>query len=276
MKMQASLIAVALLAVPAFLQADDRTAEAYSRVFIHNDGTHTKSWKYAGKKEICEETYSEEGIRTRFTVFLLDDRGRIQKGAIYDGSKRSKLGMIEYGYDKKTDRLVQQRTYDARGRHVEDVWMPEAFDPVKYPEFAQRGVRLRYDPNNPNAKPKADTRDVKPALPARETDGQKFEPGMAAAGAAPGINDVDEKSPEIEVKELPPSAIPESTPAVPAPAQTGPAPKSFFKKKTPSATPPAAPAPTPAPKPTVPPAAAPQPTVPAPPAAVPAAPAPRT
>jgi hypothetical protein len=222
--------------------------EAYSRIYRHRDGTRTESFKNGNKTEIREFTYNKENILQIERLFVTDSKGRCRRGVIFDG-RRNPLGSIDFGFDDKTDQLVEERQFNAKGQLVRRLFYPGTVKNIKGLE--NRFVALNYDPDNPNAAPVRSKEEIKPTRPV-ETEQDKFEPGIPIGKSAPAANASSSSS--------------NNTAAAPAPAAG--TRKRFFGGGAP---PTASAAPAPAPPPPPPPAVAPVPSVPAtPPVPIPA------
>ena len=246
---------LALAAAPATAPAEDKRIDAFSRIHYHRDGTRTESLKDGTGTRIKEKTYSENSILSFVREFETDTKGRLRNGVIYDGRKNV-LGSMVYGYDATTDQIIEERLFNAKGQIIRRLFYPGA---LKDPRFAKRFVAFNYDPDNPDAKPVADTKNVKPVRPVEQAQ-DEFDPGTPMGkGAAPSLHASTTK--------------PDAKPAQPKPPG-----RSFLPQRKPTGTPaptaPPAPAPTPkpAPKPEVKPAPKPVPADPLPLPPVPAKP----
>jgi hypothetical protein len=157
--------------------------EAYSRIYYHKDGTRTETRKDGDKKEIYEMTYNQNSVLKCKRIFVTDSKGRTRRGIIFDG-KQNPLGTIEFGYDKNTDQLVEERQYNRKAQLVRRLFYPGA---LKEPQFANRFVAFNYDPDNPHAKPIQSREPVRPTRPV-ESNQEEFEPGIPIGRSAPAAN----------------------------------------------------------------------------------------
>jgi hypothetical protein len=223
----AILTAAAVLCGPVC--ADEpakKPVSAFGRKFIHRDGTYTKSAKQGDRTTIVEETYNSKDVMICKRVFQTDSQGRLRNGVVYDG-KRNPLGSIYYGYDKKTDQIVEEQQFNKKGQLVRRVFYPGALkDYVQTVDglsekdkhiLATKGVALVYDPENPQAKPVQV--DAPPPTAPVTSEQQEFQvgipigPGAAAASSASRSgSSASESTPAAN----PPSG--EAAPANPPPA----------------------------------------------------------
>lgn len=242
---------LALAASTRTAPAEDKRIDAFSRIHYHRDGTRTESIKDGTGTRIKEKTYSENSILSFVREFETDSKGRLRNGVIYDGRKNV-LGSMVYGYDATTDQIVEERLFNAKGQIIRRLFYPGA---LKDPRFTKRFVAFNYDPDNPDAKPVADTKNVKPVRPVEQAQ-DEFDPGTPMGkGAAPSLHAANSK--------------PETKTAQPKPSG-----RSFLPQRKPTGTPtPTAPVtPAPSPKPTPKPAPKPVPADPLPLPPVPAKP----
>jgi hypothetical protein len=166
---------------------------------------------------------------------------------IYDG-KKNVLGSMYYGYDSATDQIVEERLFNAKGNIIRRLFYPGA---LKDPRFAKRFVAFNYDPDNPAAKPVADTKDVKPVRPVEQAQ-DSFDPGTPMGkGPAPSLHGAAKPAPAAAAGTAKPpgrSFLPQRKPggsaAAPTPAPA-PAPVPVPKPAAPAAKP-AGPPPKPA------------------------------
>lgn len=223
------LLPLILLMVPAIpCSAEDKRIEAFSRIHYHRDGTRTESLKDGTGTRIKEKTYNENSVLVFVREFETDSKGRLRNGVIYDG-KKNVLGSMYYGYDSTTDQIVEERLLNARGRMVRRLFYPGA---LKDPRFAKRFVAFNYDPDNPGAKPVADTKDVKPVRPVEQAQ-DSFDPGTPMGkGPAPSLHGGAAKpAPAAAAKPPGRSFLPQRKPGgsaaapapVPVPKPAGPA-----------------------------------------------------
>lgn len=250
MKILRYTLLTALLSAATAIGQTPGNVEAYSRIYKHRDGTRTESFKSGNKREIQEFTYNKNDILQIHRMFVTDSKGRCRRGFVFDG-KKNPLGSIEFGFDSKSDQLVEERTFNSKGQLIRRLFYPGT---VKIDGLKNRYVALYYDPNNPAAKPVQSTENAKPVRPV-ESDQDEFEPGVPVGNSAPAANAVPSTGNG--------SVTTTSTPAGPR--------KRFFLPGNSSATPPP-----PVPSPPPPSAAVPAPKPPAspPPATVPAPAAP--
>jgi hypothetical protein len=242
------LLPLILLMVPAIpCPAEDKRIEAFSRIHYHRDGTRTESLKDGTGTRIKEKTYNENSVLVFVREFETDRKGRLRNGVIYDG-KKNVLGSMYYGYDSATDQIVEERLFNAKGNIIRRLFYPGA---LKDPRFAKRFVAFNYDPDNPAAKPVADTKDVKPVRPVEQAQ-DSFDPGTPMGkGPAPSLHGAAKPAPAAAAGTAKPpgrSFLPQRKPggsaAAPTPAPA-PAPVPVPKPAAPAAKP-AGPPPKPA------------------------------
>ncbi|MFN5962316.1 MAG: hypothetical protein ACK5TY_03550 [Verrucomicrobiota bacterium] len=233
------LLPLILLMVPALpCPAEDKRIEAFSRIHYHRDGTRTESLKDGTGTRIKEKTYNENSVLVFVREFETDRKGRLRNGVIYDG-KKNVLGSMYYGYDSATDQIVEERLFNAKGNIIRRLFYPGA---LKDPRFAKRFVAFNYDPDNPAAKPVADTKDVKPVRPVEQAQ-DSFDPGTpmgkgpapslhgaakpapAAAAKPPGRSFLPQRKPGGSAAAPAPAPVPVPKPAAPAAKPAGPPPK---------------------------------------------------
>jgi hypothetical protein len=233
------LLPLILLMVPAIpCPAEDKRIEAFSRIHYHRDGTRTESLKDGTGTRIKEKTYNENSVLVFVREFETDRKGRLRNGVIYDG-KKNVLGSMYYGYDSATDQIVEERLFNAKGNIIRRLFYPGA---LKDPRFAKRFVAFNYDPDNPAAKPVADTKDVKPVRPVEQAQ-DSFDPGTpmgkgpapslhgaakpapAAAAKPPGRSFLPQRKPGGSAAAPAPAPVPVPKPAAPAAKPAGPPPK---------------------------------------------------
>jgi len=233
------LLPLILLMVPALpCPAEDKRIEAFSRIHYHRDGTRTESLKDGTGTRIKEKTYNENSVLVFVREFETDRKGRLRNGVIYDG-KKNVLGSMYYGYDSATDQIVGERLFNAKGNIIRRLFYPGA---LKDPRFAKRFVAFNYDPDNPAAKPVADTKDVKPVRPVEQAQ-DSFDPGTpmgkgpapslhgaakpapAAAAKPPGRSFLPQRKPGGSAAAPAPAPVPVPKPAAPAAKPAGPPPK---------------------------------------------------
>ena len=163
-----------------------KPVEAYSRIHHHRDGTRTESRKDGNKNEIHELTYNQHDVLSFRRVFMTDSKGRSRRGIIYDG-KGNPLGSIEFGYDSKTDQLVEERQFNNQGKLIRRLFYPGSLKIKDRPDLANRFVAFNYDPNNPKAAPVQESKEVRPTRPV-ESSQDEFEPGIPIGRSAPAAN----------------------------------------------------------------------------------------
>ena len=105
-----AFLGVFLLATAAWGQGANPTASMISaRTVYHADGTRTESVKNPETKELSETVYDTRGIVISRRLYLLNERGQVAQGNIYDGAgnlvARSQSFFDEFGRPKE-DRLV--------------------------------------------------------------------------------------------------------------------------------------------------------------------------
>ena len=234
------LTALALAAAMPRAAGEDKRVEAFSRIHYHRDGTRTESVKDGTGTRITEKTYNENSVLTYVREFETDSKGRLRNGVIRDG-KRNPLGSMYYGYDPTTDQIVEERLFNAKGRLIRRLFYPGV---LKDPKFSKRFVAFNYDPDNPDAKPVADTTNVKPVRPVEQSQ-DSFDPGTPMGqGPAPSLHAAPKPSnPETRPAGSGRSFLPQRRPA-PAPAPV-PTPAPAVKPPAPAPAKPADPLPLP-------------------------------
>ena len=197
-----TLACILLFALAASASAQgSKRLEALSRIYKHNDGTRTETRKDGDKNEIHEKTYRDNILFCK-RVFYCDTKGRTRQGVIYDG-KMNPLASILYGYDKATDQLIEEQTYNKQGKLVRRLFYPGA---LKDPKYANRFVAMTIDPDDATRQPKYSTENATPTRPV-QSEQKSFEPGVPFGGAAPAV-------PQTPA----PASLTPATPAKPAPA----------------------------------------------------------
>jgi len=115
------LISAVVIALP--LRAE---TSAWGREVIHykvNPRTgkeertgSTESNSDPARNMLTQITRDARGVELARREFIMDTRGRIRRGAIWDGQRRL-LGRTEYGFDEY-DRINEERTFHPGGRVV--------------------------------------------------------------------------------------------------------------------------------------------------------------
>jgi hypothetical protein len=131
----------------------------------------TESISDPARNMLTQITRDARGVELARREFIMDSRGRIRRGAIWDGQHRL-LGRTEYGFDEY-DRINEERTFHPGGRVVRRLLF-------KYDATGRRLPDKVYswnerDPYGPlvESKPAADTA---PLLPIQKSDREL--PGM--------------------------------------------------------------------------------------------------
>jgi hypothetical protein len=202
------LIAWSMTGVPVMLPLRADTS-AWGREVIHfkvNPRTgqeektgSTESISDPARNMLTQLTRDARGVELARREFIMDSRGRIRRGAIWDGQHRL-LGRTEYGFDEY-DRINEERTFHPGGRVVRRLLF-------KYDATGRRLPDKIYswnerDPYGPlvESKPAAGTT---PLLPIQKSDREL--PGMGL--------------PQFRGAEPPPTA-PQAAPAAQPPKKPG-------------------------------------------------------
>ncbi len=207
----------------------NRPVGAFGRKFIHRDGTYTLSAKQGDKTTIVEETYTKRNIMIFKRVFQTDSLGRLRNGVIYDGRK-TPMGSIYYGYDKKTDQIAEEQQYNKKGQLIRRVFYPGALRDVPGvdPRVVREGAAIVYNPDDPQAKP-VQVQAPPPTAPV-QSEQNEFTPGIPIGRAAQPVTGA-----ASEVSAAMPTANPPGSAATPASAAAttpaaAPRKRSFFGK----------------------------------------------
>jgi hypothetical protein len=205
MKTLTALLTAALLssATAANEELVDRPVGAFGRKFIHRDGTYTLSAKQGDKTTIIEETYNKANVMRYKRIFQTDTQGRLRNGVIYDGRKNA-LGSILFGYDPKTDRIIEERQFDKKGRLIRRIFYPGAIKPGPGvdPRLVNQGFALVYDPDRPQAKPVQEAAPATPTAPVT-SEQDEFTPGIPMGRAAPSSSGEPVPMPEPKAGDTP-------------------------------------------------------------------------
>ena len=120
-------------------------------------------------------------------VFQTDSQSRLRNGVIYDG-KKNPLGSIYYGYDKKTDQIMEEQQYNKKGQLVRRVFYPGALKDVPGvdPRVVREGAAIVYNPDDPTAKP-VQVQAPAPTTPVQSVQNE-FTPGIPIGRAAQSVS----------------------------------------------------------------------------------------
>lgn len=149
----------------------------------------TENQSNPAKNMLTQITRSAQGIEIARREFIMDSKGRIRRGAIWDGQRMLK-GRTEYGFDAY-DRVNEERLFHASGRLVRRILF-------KYDATSRRLVDKFYildekNPYGPLIQSTPSGEDAKPFLPVQEGDRElpgaglpQFR-GMDAPAQKPGV-----------------------------------------------------------------------------------------
>ena len=126
----------------------------------------TETQSDPAKNMLIQITRNGQGIEISRREFILDSKGRIRRGAIWDG-QRKLLGRTEYGFDEY-DRVNEERSFHASGRLIRRLLF-------KYDAASRRLVDrfFTWDPRNPYGplvESKAGPNEASPILPIQQSD----------------------------------------------------------------------------------------------------------
>lgn len=88
------------------------------RVTRHADGARTRFTRTPDNTVLTKKKYSPNGALMMVTIYQMDLHGNPIGCKIYDGSKNL-LFKVSYGYRKSDGRLVEERMFDARKKHLD-------------------------------------------------------------------------------------------------------------------------------------------------------------
>ena len=88
------------------------------RITRHADGSRTRFTRTPDNTTLTKKKYSPNGIIEMVTIYRMDKFGNPLNCKIYDG-KKTLLFKVSYGYRKTDGKLVEERMFDARAKHID-------------------------------------------------------------------------------------------------------------------------------------------------------------
>jgi hypothetical protein len=132
----------------------------------------TESISDPARNMLTQITRNSNGVEISRREFILDSKGRIRRGAIWDGQQRL-LGRTEYGFDEY-DRINEERTFHPNGRVLRRLLFRYDATGRRLPDkFYTWNPR---DPYGPLIESQAGANEATPLLPIQR--GDKELPGL--------------------------------------------------------------------------------------------------